>query len=251
MKNLLRAALAAFIAIAPIAPVLAANSTIASMTAASTLTGSELFYCVQGGADRKCTPAQVQTFLGLGTLATLSAAPAGTLTGTALPAGVVTSYLTAVGTIGTGVWQGSAIAATYIATGTSGAAIPLLNGVNAWSGAQTRTAQDNFSPIATVTPSGSTITWALASQQSAIVTLGTGTPYTMAAPSGIVSGGTYVLSINQGSTGTQLISTWNSVFKFPGGTKPTLSTAASSSDAISCFSPDGTNLNCVFQAAFQ
>lgn len=41
---------------------------------------------------------------------------ANSLSGTALPAGVVTSSLTAVGTIATGVWNGTAIADTYLAT---------------------------------------------------------------------------------------------------------------------------------------
>ena len=40
-------------------------------------------------------------------------APAGTLTGTALASTVVTSSLTTVGTIGTGVWQGTAIGVGY------------------------------------------------------------------------------------------------------------------------------------------
>lgn len=41
-------------------------------------------------------------------------APAGTLTGTTLASNVVTSSLTTVGTIGTGVWQGSVVASTYL-----------------------------------------------------------------------------------------------------------------------------------------
>ena len=44
-------------------------------------------------------------------------APAGTLTGTTLASNVVTSSLTSVGTIGTGVWQGTAIGFTYGGTG--------------------------------------------------------------------------------------------------------------------------------------
>ena len=44
-----------------------ADSTVAAMTAASALTGPELFYCVQGSADRKCTATQLQTFIGAGT----------------------------------------------------------------------------------------------------------------------------------------------------------------------------------------
>jgi len=49
-------------------------------------------------------------------------APAGTLTGTTLASNVVTSSLTSVGTIGTGVWQGTAVGATYGGTGGSSAA---------------------------------------------------------------------------------------------------------------------------------
>ena len=44
-------------------------------------------------------------------------APAGTLTGTTLASNVVTSSLTTVGTIGTGVWHGTAIAAGFGGTG--------------------------------------------------------------------------------------------------------------------------------------
>lgn len=44
-------------------------------------------------------------------------APAGTLTGTTLASNVVTSSLTSVGTIGTGVWQGSVVAANFGGTG--------------------------------------------------------------------------------------------------------------------------------------
>lgn len=45
-------------------------------------------------------------------------APAGTLTGTTLASNVVTSSLTTVGTIGAGVWQGTPIAAAYLANTT-------------------------------------------------------------------------------------------------------------------------------------
>lgn len=50
---------------------------------------------------------------GLGSLALLSAAPAGTLTGATLAPGVTASSLTSVGTIGAGVWQGTAVAPAY------------------------------------------------------------------------------------------------------------------------------------------
>lgn len=54
---------------------------------------------------------------GLGGLATLSAAPAGTLTGATLAAGVTASSLTSVGTLSTGVWNATAVAPQYGGTG--------------------------------------------------------------------------------------------------------------------------------------
>jgi hypothetical protein len=64
MRRLL-IALAAVLALA--SPTRAADSTVAAMTAASALSGSELFYCVQSGADRKCTPVQLSAYIfGLG-----------------------------------------------------------------------------------------------------------------------------------------------------------------------------------------
>jgi hypothetical protein len=65
-----------------------------------------------GSADQSA----MRLNLGLGALAVLNAAPAGTLTGTTLAANVLSSSLTSVGTIGTGVWQGTAIADSYIAS---------------------------------------------------------------------------------------------------------------------------------------
>src|ERR1700753_1738013 len=60
MKRLL---LAVGLYLGLIAPSLAANSTVSAMTAASALTGTELLYCVQSSADRKCTPAQLSTYI--------------------------------------------------------------------------------------------------------------------------------------------------------------------------------------------
>lgn len=41
----------------------AANSTVSAMTAASALAGTELLYCVQSAADRKCTPVQLSAYV--------------------------------------------------------------------------------------------------------------------------------------------------------------------------------------------
>jgi hypothetical protein len=62
---------------------------------------------------------------------------------------------------------------------------------------------------------------------------------TMAAPTNLVSGGTYTAIIKQDATGSRTL-TWNAVFKFAGGSK-TLSTAANATD-VATFVSDGVNL---------
>ena len=62
----------------------------------------------------------------------------------------------------------------------------------------------------------------------------------MAAPTNLKDGATYILRIIQDATGTRTI-TWNTVFKWAGGTAPTLSTGGGAIDIIT-FVSDGTNL---------
>ena len=85
---------------------------------------------------------------------------------------------------------------------------------------------------------GATISWAANTQQVATVTLGGNR--TMAAPTGLVSGAFYALNVIQDATGSRTL-TWNSVFKWTGGTAPTLSTAANAKDFF-VWRSDGTNL---------
>jgi hypothetical protein len=75
-----------------------------------------------------CTKTNNLTF---GTLATLSAAPAGTLTGTTLASNVVSSSLTGVGTITSGVWNGTGI---DIAHGGTNSVAQTTSGVNYYNG---------------------------------------------------------------------------------------------------------------------
>lgn len=86
---------------------------------------------------------------------------------------------------------------------------------------------------------GATINWNAANGRIATVTLG-GTGRTMAAPTNLRVG-TYILSVIQDGTGSRTITTWNSVFKWPSGVAPTLSTGANARDVMS-FMCDGTNL---------
>lgn len=79
----------------------------------TTLVGSTTNYLLYSDG----TYVQNESASGL-TVGTASHAPASGITGTTLASNVVTSSLTTVGTIGTGVWNGTALTASYIPSGT-------------------------------------------------------------------------------------------------------------------------------------
>jgi hypothetical protein len=62
---------------------------------------------------------------------------------------------------------------------------------------------------------------------------------TMGAPSSMANGAFYALCVIQNAGNNTL--TWNAVFKWPGGTAPTLSTAAGARDYF-VFRSDGVNM---------
>lgn len=74
------------------------------------------------------------------------------------------------------------------------------------------------------------------------VTLGGNRTFT--APTNQVAGATYIWRITQDATGSRT-GTFNSVFKWPSGVAPTLTTTANANDIISGVS-DGTNIYCTF-----
>lgn len=88
-----------------------------------------------------------------------------------------------------------------------------------------------------VVADAATINWNVDGGSVIQVTLGGNR--TMAAPTNIVSGGTYMMIIKQDATGNRTLN-WNSVYKFEAGSK-TLSTAANAVD-IAWFVSDGVNL---------
>lgn len=85
---------------------------------------------------------------------------------------------------------------------------------------------------------GATISWNTASGQIATVTLGGNRVF--AGPTNLKIG-TYVLNVIQDGTGSRTGDFSNTVFKFPGGVKPTLTTTANARDIIFFYS-DGTNM---------
>lgn len=84
---------------------------------------------------------------------------------------------------------------------------------------------------------GATVNWNV--NNGTVATLTLGGNRTMAAPTNL-SVRTFILVLIQDGTGSRTV-TWNSVFKWPGGVAPVLSTAAGAKDVISMFC-DGTNL---------
>jgi hypothetical protein len=99
-------------------------------------------------------------------------------------------------------------------------------------------------PAWQVLTDAATITWNPPDGPTAQVTLGGSR--TLAAPTNIIAGQTYTLHVVQDGTGSRTL-TWPSIVKWPGGTAPTLSTAAGKRDVF-VFSTDGTNLYAVAQA---
>lgn len=108
--------------------------------------------------------------------------------------------------------------------------------------------QQGFAAVALT--DASTITWNAQTAQSAkvLLTSGVGATRALGAPSNLVDGFTYILRVQQSSTGSNAL-TYNTVYKWPGGVAPTLSTANNAIDILT-FTSDGTNMYGVAQKAF-
>jgi hypothetical protein len=83
-----------------------------------------------------------------------------------------------------------------------------------------------------------TVAWDVAAAQVAKVTLAGNR--TFGAPTNMVAGAFYGLLVVQDATGSRT-GAWNSVFKFPTATAPTLTTTANAKDFF-VFRSDGTNM---------
>lgn len=104
--------------------------------------------------------------------------------------------------------------------------------------AQEWTAAQNFNG-STLTDAG-TIAWDLSANQAATITLGG--DRTLDAPTNMQDGGEYQLIIKQDATGGRTLS-FNTVYKFPAATAPTITADADATDVMTCRS-DGTNMYC-------
>lgn len=90
---------------------------------------------------------------------------------------------------------------------------------------------------------GGTMTPNFANSNSCLATFGAGN-LTIANPSNIHAGQSYVIVLTQDGVGSRTVTSWGSDYKFAGATAPTLSTGASAKDLISCFADTTTTVNC-------
>lgn len=94
-----------------------------------------------------------------------------------------------------------------------------------------------------------TIVWDLSDSPAAAVTITANR--TVGAPTNIMAGRSYALTVIQPPSGGPWTLTWNSVFKWPGGTPPVLSTAANAIDVVTFMGGiNGVTLNGVIQKGF-
>ena len=98
------------------------------------------------------------------------------------------------------------------------------------------TRQKNFNSQALT--DAASIAWNLDTQQAASVTLAGNR--TLANPTNMRDGGTYLLRVTQDGTGGRTLA-FGSAYKWPGGSAPTLSTAPGAVDLIT-FASDGVSM---------
>lgn len=100
---------------------------------------------------------------------------------------------------------------------------------------------------------GTTVTIDLSQGNFYVWTIGA-TGRTLANPANPPWGGqsqSFMLKIIEGGTGSNTITTYGSAWKFSGGTKPTLSTAAGAYDIWSCVAVGLSEIDCQQVANFQ
>ena len=158
--------------------------------------------------------------------------------------------LASIGTVTTGTWQATDVAVAHGGTGASTASAARTNlGVAIGSDVQAFDADTAKTDVAqefsaaqnfngTTLTFNATQAWNVQTDQVTTVTLTANV--TFSAPTNMKDGGFYAITVIQDGTGSRTGS-WNTVFKWAGGTAPTLTTTASAKD-IFVFRSDGTNM---------
>ena len=127
--------------------------------------------------------------------------------------------------------------ACQVATGTSGATVPLLNAANVWSNQQSASITTLAIATSTFTPDGT-------NNNYKITLVHASCPCTLANPSATpVAGTSGVIQVIQSATGSDTIGTWGSDYEAPGGTSAiVLSTGANAVDTLAYFVVDSTHI---------
>lgn len=107
------------------------------------------------------------------------------------------------------------------------------------------TAQQNFT-AASITSTSNSIAWNLSTAQSAKHTLTENT--TLANPTNMVDGGTYILRITQHASSAKTFA-FGSAYRWPGGAAPTITATLNGVDIIT-FISDGTHMDGSIRQAF-
>jgi len=127
----------------------------------------------------------------------------------------------------------------------TGLKIPTSANVARLNVAQEYSRAQNFD--ASVLTDGTNISWDLAlNQVSEVILAGN---RTLDNPTNMQNGATYVLTVRQDATGTRTLA-YGTVYLFPGGTTPVLTTTVNASDVIT-FLSNGTNMFGVVQSDFK
>ena len=189
----------------------------------------------------------------LGSTCTVAAA-AGTLTGTTLASGVVTSSLTTVGTIGTGAWQATPVALAY---GGSNANLTASNGGIVYSGASALAILGGTGTAGQCLLSGSNAapTWGSCTGTAAVSSLGNATSDTTLTLAGTGAGpytGAITVALNLGNTniwtGTQTFANGDLLLKGSSSGAMTLEAPAAASTYVMTF-PAATDTVAVLGSA--
>lgn len=167
--------------------------------------------------------------------------------------GTITGTIASANGLGSSTFSGSAAQAPFATTsselvtnlnadlldGLEGSAYGALAVNNTWTKAQA-VSQVTLTDAATI---------AVDASLSNTFTVTLGGNRTLGNPTNLISGGTYIIHINQDGTPPRTLS-YDTLYKFPGGTVPTLSTTANAKDTLTCVY-DGSVLRCAMQLDFK
>jgi len=225
------------------------NANISEALSYGTATGTRLVSANATITTGTITTGVIPTLTAGTTTSTAATITSGTITNLASTTGTIATLNSTTGTIATLNSTTGTIATLNSTTGTiTNLSTTLAGDLTISTGsatvgtrvavvdtAQEYTAAHNFN--ATTLTSGNSIAWNLQSNQVARLVLST--TGTMADATNKVDGATYILLVTQG-TGSNTLD-WNATYKWPGGTKPTLTVGSAKSD-IFTFVSDGTSL---------